>query len=330
MGKLSFTILAATISSLIWLGGENACYGYTIHPKADTLPPKKDSIVKKGFADIDISMSQKKDIANPTSCTDCHGALTEKKIKHTTATDKGCEDCHKTKDIPMAHQKGTIVLQNTLPNLCLSCHDKTKAIISASTNVHAPLNDTKSCSNCHSPHSSDEKNLLLSVKRALCLSCHSKSITVQKRTIANIGQLEKNAKSTHPPFKKCSSTCHNPHATSSDKLLSTFFTSNTYAVANPDSFALCWACHDAELMTAAKSSTATSFRNGDTNLHYVHVHGEKGRSCVLCHSPHAASNPSLIRESVGFGNWTFRMNFKSNDNGGSCAPGCHKEKTYTR
>ena len=113
-------------------------------------------------------------------------------------------------------------------------------------------------------------------------------------------------------------------------MLNTFFTPDTYVTTTPDSFALCWECHDPELMTTAKTSTATSFRNGDKNLHYAHVHGEKGRSCMMCHSPHASSNEHLIREKVGFGNWEFKMNYKSDANGGSCAPGCHVERKYNR
>jgi predicted CXXCH cytochrome family protein len=134
----------------------------------------------------------------------------------------------------------------------------------------------------------------------------------------------------HKPFKKCSSSCHNPHASANYKLLNSPFTASTYLPVNVDSFALCWVCHENEVIGNAKTSSATSFRNGDTNLHYTHVHGEKGRSCLVCHSPHATNNQHLIRDKVAFGSWEFRMNYLSNENGGSCAPGCHAERKYTR
>lgn len=312
MEKSILFILSIPLSLFLWFGEHNNTPGNKSFSMTDTIPPKKDSTYT-------------------LTCNYCHGDLAEKKLKHTTNTNKGCEDCHATSGIPMDHKKGTIVLQKPLPDLCLSCHDKTKSLISSSRVVHQVVNDKKSCVNCHSPHSSDEKSLLVTNRKDLCLSCHNKTITTKTKTLANIGQLDKNSKVVHPPFKKCSSSCHNPHASSNDKLLNTFFTSETYIAVNPDSFALCWECHDPELITNPKTTTATNFRNGDKNLHYVHVHGEKGRSCMLCHNPHASNNPYLVREKVGFGNnWSFRMNYSSNENGGSCAPGCHVERKYTR
>ena len=38
----------------------------------------------------------------------------------------------------------------------------------------------------------------------------------------------------------------------------------------------------------------------------------------------------IIQESVPFGDWVMQMNFVILDNGGSCQPGCHGEKSYTR
>ncbi|MBI2966493.1 MAG: cytochrome c3 family protein [Bacteroidetes bacterium] len=265
-------------------------------------------------------------------CLDCHAALFEKTIKHTTSTGKECEDCHKSNG--SEHPKTGItsfLLAEKLPDLCLSCHDKIKNAISKSHFIHGSLTDNKSCLNCHSPHSSSEKGLLTAIKREVCFSCHNKTITGKSGTILNIEQLYTNSEVKHPPVKKCSSTCHNPHASDFKHLLSNAYPEDEYAPANADSFALCFICHeDMDLIEAPKTNAATAFRNGEGNLHYVHVHGEKGRKCTLCHSPHATKNEHLIRDAVKFGNFEFKLNYKSDSTGGSCFPGCHVEKKYNR
>ena len=74
------------------------------------------------------------------------------------------------------------------------------------------------------------------------------------------------------------------------------------------------------------------FRDGDLNLHWVHVNREKGRTCRACHEVHASSNPFHIRDSVPFGRdkWELPINYEINDTGGSCAPGCHSAQIYSR
>ena len=38
----------------------------------------------------------------------------------------------------------------------------------------------------------------------------------------------------------------------------------------------------------------------------------------------------LKRESVTFGTWKLPIKFAPTDNGGSCAPGCHRPAVYDR
>jgi predicted CXXCH cytochrome family protein len=56
----------------------------------------------------------------------------------------------------------------------------------------------------------------------------------------------------------------------------------------------------------------------------------KGRTCRACHETHASNFPKHIREAVPFGSWDLPVNFEKTESGGSCAPGCHKEKKYDR
>ena len=255
----------------------------------------------------------------------------EKQNKHVTKTGNGCEDCHMSNgnEHPKANTVG-ILLKKNLPDLCLSCHEEKKELLASSPFIHKPVNDKKSCTNCHSSHSSDNKKLLLAKRKDLCLSCHNKAITVGSKTTTNFDHLMKTSKVLHPPFEDCEKVCHNPHAAKYPGLLNLQFPSTNYTPVSSDSFALCWECHGSDMIEKPKSKGATSFRNGDINLHYIHVHGDKGRSCILCHSPHATNNEHLIREQVNFGKWAYKMNYKSDENGGSCAPGCHSEKKYTR
>ena len=53
----------------------------------------------------------------------------------------------------------------------------------------------------------------------------------------------------------------------------------------------------------------TSFRDGDVNLHYLHVNkAKRGRTCRACHSTHASKHNVIIRDSVPFGRWELPIN----------------------
>jgi len=56
----------------------------------------------KGDANVTDSVAVKKDSTNANSCTECHGPLMEKKLKHPTKNANACMDCHMpgTKDHP--------------------------------------------------------------------------------------------------------------------------------------------------------------------------------------------------------------------------------------
>ncbi len=305
MEKIVLFIISGPLFLSLLLGVQNKSFG------------------KNSFSTIDTVAKK---------CVDCHNNLLEKQNKHITKTGQGCEDCHMSNgyEHPKANTTGILLKQN-LPGLCLSCHAEKKELITGSPFVHEPVNDKKSCTNCHSPHSSDNKKLLLDSRKNLCLSCHNKAITIGTKTTTNIDKLMKTRKVLHPPFEDCEKVCHNPHASQDPRLLNTPFATTNYASpVSSDSFALCWECHGSDMIEKAKSKGATSFRNGETNLHFTHVSGAKGRSCLLCHSPHATNNQHLIRELVPFGKWEYKMNYKSDENGGSCAPGCHTERKYTR
>jgi hypothetical protein len=88
-------------------------------------------------------------------------------------------------------------------------------------------------------------------------------------------------------------------------------------------------CHLSKVFTTEKTTTLTDFRDGDRNLHFIHVNKKtKGRTCRACHRTHASDRPMHMADKVPFGGWEIPINFKSLPKGGSCAPGCHKPRSY--
>ena len=108
------------------------------------------------------------------------------------------------------------------------------------------------------------------------------------------------------------------------------FSVNEYVPGVKESFELCFKCHEASLFDEELTTTATNFRKEDKNLHFVHVNREKGRNCKLCHNIHGSPNDHMINEKAQFGNWQMPLNYKHAEDGGSCQPGCHEQRSYSR
>lgn len=154
---------------------------------------------------------------------------------------------------------------------------------------------------------------------ALCVECHE-------------GLVDANSTSIHGPIQKgmCSS-CHDPHGTSHEKLLIKSYSSKLFISYSEDAYQLCFSCHDRLLVRFPDTSFSTGFRNGDRNLHYLHVNkSHRGRNCNICHAAHDSNLPKLMADTVPFGKWRLPINFKKTATGGSCSPGCHKTVSYDR
>lgn len=209
------------------------------------------------------------------------------------------------------------------------CHDN----LVAEKFKHYPA--VNNCMNCHKadttlqhPENMGREFKLKSESPDLCLTCHNKTIKSADREIANIKEKSKK-KNVHSPVESGCNDCHNPHSSKIRHLLVDEFPAGNYSVGKPENYSLCFSCHDAELLTSKITDVATKFRHIKKNLHLIHSGGDKGRKCSLCHDIHGSDLPSLIKEQSQFGNWIMSLNFQKNNNGGSCFPGCHKEKSYT-
>jgi hypothetical protein len=104
-----------------------------------------------------------------------------------------------------------------------------------------------------------------------------------------------------------------------------------YAPFDKKNYDLCFNCHPDTLVLDEKTKTLTDFRNGDSNLHYLHVNKDRrGRTCRACHQTHGSNQPKHIRESVPYGAWELPIGFDKTETGGTCTPGCHVRKDYDR
>ncbi len=268
-----------------------------------------------------------KDLTNEL-CLNCHEQ--EKKgmeLAYVHAPFKNkCSICHVSHD-----SEEPALLKQNLQQLCVGCHDDFEEPLQTAALVHQPLKDKKSCTNCHSPHASDKGKILLAEEKTLCLTCHTKPIKGSSKTIAGMKDVFRKGLHEHGAITKdgCSS-CHNPHYAENPYLLPAKITDGFYVKGVAESFAFCFTCHDSQLLTAATTTSATSFRDGDRNLHAVHVSGDKGRNCTVCHEIHTSDNEHLLKENILFGTWTMSMKYTQLDGGGTCQTGCHSDKTYKR
>lgn len=255
--------------------------------------------------------------AGDALCTECHAdvadLLAAKKVRH-AAIDEGCTSCHR----PHGGDQPKLLAEAS-PALCFQCHDDIGEKVASSPVAHEAIASKKGCANCHSPHAADQAKLLLQDEKSTCLACHPKVLTAAMTIV-------------HGPIRDGSCTeCHDPHGAKEAHLLVESFPAQPYVAYTDTAYALCFRCHDRDLLKYPDTSFATGFRDGERNLHYLHVHNEqKGRSCALCHELHGGTNEALVAESVAFGSWKLPLKFVKTDNGGSCAPGCHRPAAYDR
>jgi predicted CXXCH cytochrome family protein len=264
-------------------------------------------------------------------CIKCHSDLVKNTYVHPELATM-CDVCHTPtgKEHPKNKVNG-FTHSEKLPVLCYNCHTDFQEKVEKYPYVHGSVKDSVSCVNCHNPHSSPFKKLILDSTNDLCLKCHDRTIKSDSVRIRNINQVLSKAKSIHPPVEQGGCVnCHNPHFSEKRALLIGNFPSGQYVKATTDIFELCFMCHDTDILDAKKTETGTNFRNGKTNLHFVHINGDKGRNCTMCHDVQGSANEKLIMDRLKFGNFEMKIKFTPSEKGGSCLTACHGEKKYNR
>jgi predicted CXXCH cytochrome family protein len=226
------------------------------------------------------------------------------------------------------------MLTSALPGLCGKCHEKTVRDLQAAAVKHSPVTEEAACMNCHVPHAAQESGLLLADGLDVCLKCHDKPVKDKdkKQEFADMKKVLAANPYPHGPIQnRDCSACHNPHGSPYFRLLTNQYPQGFYAPFFISNYDLCFRCHDAALATEERTTSSTEFRDGDRNLHFVHVNkSSHGRTCRSCHEVHASANPRQIAATVPFGNWELPIKYEKTENGGSCTPGCHALQKYSR
>lgn len=252
----------------------------------------------------------------PGLCLDCHqksrAEFAGKNVHGPVQT--GCPTCH---DPHSAPKKGLLKADGR-KDLCLSCHEDMAKKLKGLARPH-PVIERSGCLPCHSPHSSDQPRLVRKPLNKLCVTCHADK------------NVELSGRFLHGPVKdgQCQD-CHDPHGSANPNILKVVFPEGFYNRYEDGLYALCFECHEKDIAREAKTVKLTSFRNGDVNLHYVHVHSEKGRSCKACHAVHGGGQEKHVRSGVPFGTWNLPINYTKTADGGTCIVGCHSPKSYSR
>jgi predicted CXXCH cytochrome family protein len=234
-----------------------------------------------------------------------------------------CTNCHSPHGSPYKYQ-----LLLAPPDLCYKCHQDKKEYISKVKFPHKPVQMEGSCLNCHEPHVSNFEPLLKAGGSDLCLSCHNKPLG----DLINMKAWLDANPDKHGPVRSGDCTgCHNPHGSNYRRILINTFPQDFYTAYSQDKYGLCFTCHNKDIAEEEYTTTLTGFRNGDKNLHYVHVNkNPKGRTCRACHEVHAGRQAKHIRERVPFGKLSYPIHYTKTANGGSCVVGCHVQRGYDR
>jgi len=224
-------------------------------------------------------------------------------------------------------------LSKTGAALCVTCHRDLKATVTLMEARHAQPLEKGGCDRCHEHHFSNRKLLLRDTSSSLCLSCHAKTIEAgEGRAIKGLAEAMVEGAALHGPLARgrCSD-CHDPHANERFRFLAESYPEGFYSAYAEDTYALCFECHDSSLVESDSAKSDTEFRNGTVNLHALHVNKRrKGRTCRVCHAPHASKNAHFLRDSAPFGQWEIPIEFEKSKNGGTCDSGCHATKSYDR
>ncbi|MCA9284608.1 MAG: hypothetical protein KDA22_05315 [Phycisphaerales bacterium] len=247
--------------------------------------------------------------------------------------DPALEDCLVCHDPHATDNKA--MLTTNAQRLCTQCHEDVATAVNNASRQHEAVTSERSCLNCHSPHASSHPSLLREDVKQLCFECHNQSVTLPDGThLPNMKQVIEGGTSLHGAITQRSCVeCHEIHGGGHRRLLVNEYPSDLYYPFSESAYALCFSCHDRQLVMQPKTETATGFRNGSLNLHYVHVNRDnKGRSCRICHDAHAANRDKHIRDSVPFGpaGWNLPIDYESLPDGGRCGAGCHRSFAYNR
>lgn len=209
----------------------------------------------------------------PDMCYTCHVDL-KKNLNdnsvHFVFQQGMCASCHD----PHASDRKALVKGSvkSINPLCLECHKKLKEKLDQG-GMHTAVSEGN-CTDCHNPHSSVNKRLLVADQKELCWKCH-------KGTQEKIKNPVK-----HMPFDQGNcSACHDPHASANEYQL------------KESANKLCKGCHAPRCNVKGVPITDTTGKmecircHDGHNSQYEGLFGPFGhapflaKSCESCHNP---------------------------------------------
>lgn len=264
-------------------------------------------------------------------CLACHTGMNFTTGTQTLAHPAGgqlCITCHNP------HQSGERNLMRSRDGLliCAQCHADFLKQAAKLPYRHHYLDPQTECGSCHYAHRRPEQHYLRENVSETCLTCHDLALRSGNRVLENVAEQIHRAPVVHGALAKGScATCHTPHGSQQPSLLKAGYPAGNYETYRPEQYTLCWQCHPKGLAESSRGEGVTGFRNGEVNLHWLHVSRLKqGRACHLCHTAHASQTPHLLRETVQFNQWQAPLNYKVLPEGGSCLTPCHRLREYSR
>jgi predicted CXXCH cytochrome family protein len=261
-----------TISS--WKGkvvGCESCHG-----------PGKAHVEGSGDVTKIISFKRMDAKAAAETCLGCHaGKETHNNFRRGEhwRNNVGCNECHTAHGPPPGNIRaagsmtsvGEVSAQNpgqatakmltsNEPQLCMSCHNETKAQFSKPFH-HKVLEGTMKCSDCHNPHGGfEQKQTKLALGAdAACIKCHTNK---QGPFVFEHGPLK---------LEGCTA-CHTPHGSANPKLLK-----------RPQVRQLCFECHTG---IHDELSPQVPTRHNQAQM--------REQQCTICHSTIHGSNSSRL------------------------------------
>jgi predicted CXXCH cytochrome family protein len=209
-----------------------------------------------------------------------------------------------------------------------------KERVAAAKVKHGALTTGRACANCHNPHGSEVEKLLARLPFDVCMRCHDKDDVTDwkgKKLVNMKRYLDENTHWHAPVAARDCSVCHEVHGGENFRLLAAPFPPTFYAPFDLQNYALCFTCHDEQMVTVRETTSLTGFRNGKKNLHAVHVNQTpRGRTCRACHEVHASNQVHHIRDGVPYGEkgYILHLHYTPTPTGGQCARTCHPTRAY--
>lgn len=213
--------------------------------------------------------SQSFDTFHQQSClaSDCHEqryASTEGQIRHLPYLEQQCLTCH-------TNHSGSApkLLRTGVNELCLSCHTEVKLSGEPPALAHPP--QTTACTECHHPHASHVRNLLLTEERlGDCAACHADFLKAAQELPFKHKFFD--------PVNQCGN-CHYAHSNPEDHYLRGNVAES------------CLTCHDLPIKT--DRGTLENVGRALREAPVIHE-AMKGESCATCHTPHGSVQPALL------------------------------------